>query len=343
MSRSTWSRTQRWKNDALFFAVRAALELGLAVPRSWLPGLGSGMGAVSRALFGHARRTTLSNLELVLPDLDPDARAALTRSIFRTLGRNLTDTVALLDPTEAPDRTLGITCESRDVLDAALGEGRGVIYATCHLGPWERMAALLASLGYPITTLARPSYDPRLDALIYERLRTARNIETIHRGTPSAPIAIVRALRRGRVLGFLVDLPGRERVEAEQGKMPRRATSPVTWLGRPSSIALGPAGLALRTGAPLVIGTPAPGAPAAGLEAAPSHSNGTLCVRIARLSTEGCAGETELCQRIADALSERIRALPEHWPWMHRSFGEGEIPLLRDEAGRSAPHFRLIQ
>jgi lauroyl/myristoyl acyltransferase len=330
VSRSSWSRTQRWKNDALFLAVRAALELGLAVPRSWLPALGSAIGTLSHALFARARRTTLSNLELVQPELRPEARAALARSIFRTLGRNLTDTVALLDPTEAPSRTLGITCESREVLDAALGEGRGVIYATCHLGPWERMAALLAALGYPITALARRSYDPRLENLIYPGLRTARNIETIHRGSPSAAVAIVRALRRGRVLGVLVDLPGRNRPEGEEGKMPRRATSPVTWLGRPSSIPLGPARLALRTGAPIVIGTPAPG-------------GAKLWLRIARLSTEGCADETELCQRIADALSERIRALPEHWPWMHRSFGEGENHHLTVEPGRSARDFRLVQ
>jgi Kdo2-lipid IVA lauroyltransferase/acyltransferase len=317
VSRSNWSRAQRWKNDAIYVAARAALELGLAVPRSWLPALGSAIGAVSHALFRDARRTTLSNLELVRPDLAPEARAELARAIFRTLGRNLTDTLALLDPTEAPERTLGITCTSREVLDAALAEGRGVIYATCHLGSWERMAVLLAAHGYPITALARRSYDPRLEDLIYGRLRTARNVETIHRGSPSAPFAIVRALRRGRVLGVLVDLPGRNRPEEEGGKMPRRPTMPVTWLGGPSSIALGPARLALRTGAPLVIGTPAP------------EDRGKLSIRITRLSTEGCASETELCQRIADGLSERIRALPQHWPWMHRSFGEGENPAPR--------------
>jgi lauroyl/myristoyl acyltransferase len=324
LSRSSWTPRQRWKNDAIFALAAAALKLGLTVPRSWLPPLGSALGRLAHGLFREARRTTLQNLELVHPEVGPDERSALAREIFRALGRNLTDTVALLDPTEAPDRTLGITRTSCEVLDAALAEGRGAIYATCPLGPWERMAALLASLGYPITTLARESYDPRFHELIYDLLRTSRNVEAIHRGTPTAPFAIVRALRRGRVLGFLVDLPDRA----------RRAQM-VTWLGRASRVPIGPARLALRTGAPIVVGTPAP------------EPGGKLSVRIERLSTAdlpaGEEGEAALCQRIADALSERIRALPTQWPWMHPSFGEAAPSSKTFEPGRSAGHFRLVQ
>jgi Kdo2-lipid IVA lauroyltransferase/acyltransferase len=331
VSRTSWSRRQRWKNDAIFFAAAAAVELGLVLPRSWLPRIGSLIGEAAHALLSGARRTTHQNLALVRPELDDSARRALTRAIFRSLGRNLTDTVALLDPTEEPDRTLGITTESREALESALGEGRGVIYATCHLGPWERMAALLAKLGYPITTVARESYDPRFHGLLYERLRTSRNVEAIYRTDPSAPFAIVRALRRGRVVGFLVDLPSKMAARTD-GARNQRPFQPVEWLGCPSHIALGPARLALRIGSPIVIGTPAPAAP----------GDGNLCVRIARLPGSdvpaGPAGEAVLCQRIADALSERIRTLEAHWPWMHPSFG----PVSAVDPERSARHFRLV-
>jgi KDO2-lipid IV(A) lauroyltransferase len=305
------------------------------------------LGSIAHAVLRDARSTARENVARVRPELGPAQRDAFVRATFRALGRNLTDTVALLDPTEAPDRTLGITRESRDVLDAALAEGRGVVYATCHLGPWERMAALLAGLGYPITTLARESYDERFQALIYERLRTERNIETIHRGAPTAPVAIVRALRRGRVLGFLVDLAGRA-----------ARTQPVTWLGQPSRVVLGPARLALRTGAPIVVGTPGgsagevrpPKRASAGEDRPPKRASNGLFVRITRLSTadlpEGDEGEAALCQRIADALSERIFALPEQWPWMHPSFAIAERPErpgFSADSGRSAGHFRLVQ
>ena len=206
---------------------------------------------------------------------------------------------ALLDPQEDPARSLSVSAASEQVLAEALAGGRGVIYATCHLGPWERMAALLAQRGFPITTVARESYDPRFHALVYERLRAHRNVQAIYRGQPSAPIAMVRALRRGRVLGLLLDMPG------------RIATQGVNWLGLPSRMPVGAARLALRLRSPIVVGTPAP--KSAGLE-----------IRIAKLRTEdlvpGDRGEAELSQRIADALSERIRLLPTHWPWMHPTF-----------------------
>jgi Kdo2-lipid IVA lauroyltransferase/acyltransferase len=295
-----WSLRQRRKNDFIFAAARAAIDLGLVLPRDWLRPAGTLLGLTAYALLGRARRMTLANLALVHPELDEAAQRSLARSVFRSLGRNLTDTLALLDPGEDPARTLSLSTSSERVLRDALAEGRGVIYATCHLGPWERMAALLARRGFPITTVARESYDPRFHSLVYDKLRERRNVRVIYRGAPHAPLAIVRALRRGRVLGLLMDMPG------------RIATRSVTWLGHPSRIPMGAARLALRVKSPVVVGTPAP--TSEGLE-----------IRITRLGTDDLSpseeGEAELCQRIADALCGRIHLLPTEWPWMHPTFG----------------------
>jgi KDO2-lipid IV(A) lauroyltransferase len=293
------------------------VRVGLSLPRAWLPALGSWIGLAAHALLPRARQMALSNLSRVYADADGAWLAEATRDVFRTLGALLTDGVALLDPTEAPGRTLGATPEARAVLTQALEEGRGVVYVTCHLGPWERMAALLAEGGFPITAVARESYDPRFHALLYERIRNARNVDVIYRGSIGASFSIVRALRRGRVVGFLMDLPG------------RIASRPVSLLGQPSHVPVGPARIALRTGSPVVVGTPSPG------------PDGQLTVRISRLRTDDLApgepGEALLTERMADALSDRIRALRSHWPWMHPSFSG-----LRRDKGDSPNHSRLI-
>jgi Kdo2-lipid IVA lauroyltransferase/acyltransferase len=295
----SWSPRQRRKNDVLFAAASAAIRAGLALPRTWLGPTGTCLGLVAYAVLGRERRATIDNIARAHPHLGPAECRALARATFRSLGRNLTDTLALLDRAEDPTRSLTVSSSSERVLAEALDQGRGVIYATCHLGPWERMAALLAHRGFPITTLARESYDARFHALVYDRLRARRNVQVIYRGQPSMPFAVVRALRRGRVLGMLLDMPG------------AIATQDVTWLGLPSRMPIGAARLALRLRCPVVVGTPAP------------HAAG-LDIRITNLVTEDLApgdrGEAQLSQRIADALSERIRLLPTHWPWMHPSF-----------------------
>jgi KDO2-lipid IV(A) lauroyltransferase len=306
-----WGWRRRLKNNLLYGAAALAVGTSRLLPYSWLAALGRLAGAFAHRWFGRARRIAEGNVELVYPELPGARRQDLVRANFRTLGENLADTLALLDRRETPARSLGVPPSSLRVLEEALRGGRGVIYITAHLGPWERMAALLASLGFPITTLARESYDPRFHALLYDRIRTSRNVEAIYRGSARTPYAIVRSLARGRVVGFPVDLPGRiptERVEL---------------LGQPSRLPIGPARIALRTRSPIVVGTPAPSA---------TSARGSLEVRITRLTADDleptAAGELALLQRIAQALTERISALPTHWPWMHPSFAPDREPPI---------------
>lgn len=302
-----WTRRQRAKNDVLWLSAMLSLALASSLPRRWLSGAGRGLGLVLHELLTSARHRARNNVALCFPDWNEQTCADFVRDNFRTLGENLADTIALLDAREEADRTLELPEVSSKVLSEALSRGKGVVFITAHLGPWERMAAVLAARGFPISTVARESYDPRFDAL-YEKLRRPRGVEALYRGREGAPIAIVRALRKNRVVGFPIDLPG------------RISTVPVKLLGHASRLPVGPARIALRTGAPIVVGTPAPGA------------GGRLRIHIAPLDTEALSSdataETTLAQRMADALSERIRALPRHWIWMHPSFHELPAPAL---------------
>jgi Kdo2-lipid IVA lauroyltransferase/acyltransferase len=311
-TRTAWSRRQRVKNDILY-ATAAALVGGTAVlPRSWLRRLGRLLGDVAFLVLGSARRLATDNIGLVAPDLGPGERRRLARRVFRALGTNLGDTAALLRPDERPETTLALPKGSAEVLREALGQGRGVVYVTAHLGPWEHMAPLLCERGFPITTVARESYDPRFHRLLYDPIRTRRGVEVIYRGQPGAAFAIVRALRRGRVVGFPSDLPGRVPVVD------------VTLLGAASRLPVGPARIALRMGSPIVVGTPAP-CPGR----TPPFSLAIELVPTFDLERTP-AGEVALTQRLSDVLGSRIRSLPLDWPWMHPSFAHSEKARIAD-------------
>jgi KDO2-lipid IV(A) lauroyltransferase len=304
-----WTRRQRAKNDLIFGLSVLALTASRALPLRALHALGRGLGAAAHALSGGARRTALANVRLVFPEMDEAARRAFVRRSFVTMGELLADAVALLRPRGGP--LLVLAPDARDLIDEARREGRGVVFASAHLGPWERVAASLVAAGVPLTTLARESYDPRFTRL-YERLRGARGVRIVWRspapgaagatGARSAgPLAttagIVRTLRGGGVLGVPMDL--RSRVPSCEA----------AFLGHPAATPVGPARIALRTGAAVVVGTVAP-------------AGATLVITATRIPTSGLdsrgsEGARDLTMRINRELSRRILALPHAWVWMH--------------------------
>jgi KDO2-lipid IV(A) lauroyltransferase len=293
-----WTRAQTAKNALLYVAVRASLLALSSLPRRWLRRLGRALGGAAFWLVPSAKRTALANVARVFPAEPRAARRALVRRAYGELGEHLGDTLALLrgDVVRLP-----LADGAARALDDAR-RARGVVFASAHLGPWETVAASLVASGVPLTTIARESYDPRLTRL-YERLRAAHGVGAIYRGRAGAAARILRTLRDRRVLGVPMDL--RARVPAID----------VPFLGHPAPTPVGPARIALRSGAAVVVGTAA------------RSARGELCVSVTVIPSAdlapGAEGERILTTRINDELSRRILALPEAWPWMHARWAEG--------------------
>jgi KDO2-lipid IV(A) lauroyltransferase len=247
------------------------------------------LGLIAYLVLGRERRRVRARLAAGLGAPQPERRVV---GAFVRAGVVLADMLALLDPAERADRTLELDPASRATFRSALAEGRGVVFVSAHLGSWERMAAVLAADGFPVHTVARASYDPRLTA-IYERIRRPRGVRSIYRGSIGAVRAIARALHRGEAVGFLIDLPAR--VPSIGCRL----------FGEDSPVALGAAEVALSRGAPVLVGTPAPGP-------------GRAQVQVTRIPTaedEPSVGLSpdRLTELLAIELGRRIAAHPEAW------------------------------
>ena len=294
-----WSPSQRAKNDALWAMAALAIAATQPLPMGALRRLGRALGWVAHALAWGPRRIARENVARALPGLTPPERGALVRRCFMTLGQHLGETVALLGARGVPP--LPLAAESRAVLDEARREGRGVVFVSAHLGPWERVAASLVAAGVPLVTIARESYDPRFTRL-YDRLRSSCGVGVVWRSRPASALRMVRVLRGGGVLGVPMDL--RSRVPSV----------PVPFLGHPAPTALGPARLALRTGAAVLVGTLAP----AGVG---QHAVTVTRIPTGALRAAGHDGDHRdartLTARLNEELSRRILQWPEAWVWMH--------------------------
>lgn len=302
-----WSLAQRAKNDVLYLLAASAVALTSRLPSPLLRALGRGLGTLAWHTVRSARAIALRNHTRVFPSLAEAARRAELHAVYRALGEHLGDTVALLAPRRQLP-TLPFLPGAREVLDAAIAEGRGVLFASAHLGPWERVAGSLVASGVPITVVAREAYDPRLTRL-YERLRDRRGVRTVYRGAAGAGIALVRVLRRGEVLGIPMDLASR--VPSVDAPL----------LGHPAPTPVGPARIALRTGAAVVVGTAAPRPAGHGGKVPEAPIDATVGIEVRRIRTDDLApdadGERALTARINAELGARILALPHGWVWMH--------------------------
>lgn len=299
-----WAPAQRLKNDMLWALASTALAATRPISVAGLRILGRVLGLAAYRLAASARRCAHANVARVFLDASDADRTRFVRGCFGRLGELLGETVALLrSDTVLPP--LVLVPEAREALQCARATARGaqgILFASAHLGPWERVAASIVSSGVPLIAVARESYDPRFSAL-FERIRYRAGVRVIWRGRPGAAARILRALRRGEVLGIPMDL--RSRV----------ASRLVPFLGIPAPTAIGPARLALTTGAAVVVGSVAPG------------SDGSLVVTATPIPTgdlePGEEGAFELTSRINSELSRRILALPDAWVWMHERWPEG--------------------
>lgn len=288
-----WSPMQSIKNHALYAGARAGLVLARPLPAPLLRWLGRALGTLVGRLAGRRAR---ANLARALPNLSNHTCLDISLKCFENIGGHCGDLLAILGGARL--EPLPVDPGALDVLEAARAEGHGVLFASAHLGPWERVAAALVGCGVPLVVVARESYDPRLTR-IYDALRARLGVTAIYRGGPTAGIRIVRALRRGAVLGVPMDL--KTRVPSVD----------VPFLGLRAPTATGPARLALRTGAAVVVGSV-------------ERRQGTLVVTAMRLRT--CEASrargpvSALTERINDELSRRILTAPDEWPWMHDRF-----------------------
>jgi KDO2-lipid IV(A) lauroyltransferase len=302
-----WTRLQRAKNDLIYGLAVLILWASRGLPLRTLRALGRGVGTAAHAVARKSRQTAMANVTRVFPEMGEAARRSLVRRSFVTMGELLADAVALLRPRGGP--LLVLTSDARALIEDALREGRGVVFASAHLGPWERLAASLVAAGVPLATLARESYDPRFTRL-YERLRGSRGVRVVWRSpiagargaAPGArsmatTMGIVRTLRSGGILGMPMDL--RARVPSCEAE----------FLGHPAATPVGPARIALRTGAAVVVGTVAP-------------AGDSLVITATRIPTSGLDGDADeaargLTLRINAELSRRILAIPHAWVWVH--------------------------
>jgi len=278
--------------------IAALLRLVALIPLGPALRIGGWGGALAYHLFGKTRRLALAHLALAFPEKGEAERAAIARQMFVNLGRSAMEITSI----RSYDARLTeyMTVRDPELLRDALARGKGIVFVTGHLGNWELMARLVARVGKPVHAVAKRGGDARLMGLV-EQWRREGGVTTLWREDASTARALLRVFKRGEVLGILVDQDTKV-----QGVW-------VPFFGRPAFTPRAPGDLALRTGAPVLVGT--------------SHRKGDrpgdgLVFEATEVRYDPAPADREAeavritaaCQAI---MEDAIRRHPADWVWMH--------------------------
>jgi KDO2-lipid IV(A) lauroyltransferase len=185
-----------------------------------------------------ARRETIdANMRYLVREAS--RRRALGARVLPNLMEAATDLWRL--PSASRDEVAGmVEAQGLEHLQAALLEGRGVILAGGHLGPYELGGAWLASRGFPVHAMVERL--PPETAGAMAAYRTSTGMHLIDRST--GPRALLRVLRAGEAVALICDR-----------MVGTGAPGQVVSFGQGSrEIPSGPASFALATGARVVTG-----------------------------------------------------------------------------------------
>lgn len=281
-----------FRNWAEYIAVRAVVGSVTVVP-----GLAGLYFRILDAVAPKLRR--VANLNLLMTGMP----ASATDEVFTSLARMLVSFSQF--PRITKDNAAQyIRYEGFEHFEQALAKGKGVLFATAHLGNWELSAFAHALMAQPMHVVVRPLDNPLLDAFVQRRRTLSGN--TIL-GKRDFMRGILKALHANQAVGVLVD----QNVGLDEGVF-------VDFFGLKACVSPVFAKLAGRTGAAVIPGF------------AVWNDVERKYVLKFYPPVEISSDPTEDSQRIQSAVELAIREFPGQWLWIHRRWKtrpSGEPPI----------------
>lgn len=220
----------------LYWLLMGLSRIICCLPHSALLTLGRGAGILYYRFIKKQRQRAIRQMMAGLSISEEEAKK-LVRASFINMATNVFEIFYMPRLNEKNFRDY-MDIEHLERLTDALAEGHGVVVLTGHIGTWEWLSAAFTLSGLPVTAIAKPQPNEQYTRVLND-LRATLHVEIFSRGT-SELLAAARALKQGKILGFLAD----------QDAGPGGAF--IDFLGRPASTPMGPAVFSRKFNAPVI-------------------------------------------------------------------------------------------
>lgn len=243
-------------------------------------------------------RVADDNLRQAFPELAAPERARIIGSVWDNLGRNAAELPHLKSLRRSPSGP-GWEIEGEAHIEALRESGAQVLFFSGHLGNWEMILPIAASLGLPVSGFYRAASNVTANAMIQSLREQAlgQGVSMFAKGAEGARAALAH-LQGGGSLGLLVDQKMNDGIA-------------VPFFGRPAMTAPAIAQFALRFSAPIV--------PIRVDRLGPARFRMVCEAPLSVTRTGDKKTDTYAILLAVNATLERwIRDQPGAWLWLHR-------------------------
>ncbi|MBU0895503.1 MAG: lysophospholipid acyltransferase family protein [Candidatus Omnitrophica bacterium] len=253
------------------------------------------LGRIAFRVVGKYRKLTVDNLRFAFPEKSQREINSIAVKVFENLGKTAVEFVNFPKINKSNlDRFVRV--ENIGLLDDELKKGKGVIILTAHFGNWEMLALTIKVKEYPGSVVGRRLYFHKYDRYL-NYLRRINNVNVIYRD--QSPRNILKVLKAGGIIGMLAD----QDVDSVEGVF-------VDFFGKPAYTPVGPAALAMASGAAIL--------PAFIIRRAGRHI--LMIDKPIEIANTGDREADLLAntRRWSDVVESYIKRYPDQWVWMHR-------------------------
>ena len=238
------------------------------------------------------RRVAMRNLELAYPEKISRRATSHRREVFR-YHRPTASRCSRASPKSIAKTFHNlIRYEGLEHFLEAKKAGRGILFATAHLGNWELSAFAHGLMTEPMHVVIRPLDNPGIDRLVEDRRQLSGNHLIVKWDSARA---ILRALHQNEAVGILID----QNTSLQEGVF-------VDFFGTPACANTAFAKIAARTGAAVIPGF------AIWRE---DEKRYVLTFHPPVDISGDAAADTK---RLHKVLENVIRQYPGQWLWIHR-------------------------
>jgi KDO2-lipid IV(A) lauroyltransferase len=284
-------RRSALRNTIEYWMARAVVESLARAPLPLANGLARGYTRLLDLAIPRLRRVAMDNLAMALPELSQSEHKQIADGVFRSIARML---VSFARFPQIDKRNVGewIRYEGLEHYEAALKHGRGILFATAHLGNWELSAFAHGLMTAPMHVVVRPLDNPKIDQLVEQRRALSGNRAI---GKRDYARGILKALHENQAVGILVD----QNSSLDEGTF-------VDFFGVPACAGIGFAKLAAHSGATVI--------PGFALWSAEERRYVLRFYPPVPVTGDPDYDTRELHRR----LEAVIREYPDQWLWIHR-------------------------